>query len=277
MITRHHVALTIMCTLILCSALVPTSPIVILVICLGAGIGTIMPDIQMKKPHHFQIRSFAWMVTLFGSILCTPLICRIYLYLAGFAIDRKDKRLTHSIPGIVFLFAILAVLLLIPVSVFMNRAALNISAAFLGGVMIGMILHLVEDLCTRKGISPFFPFSTTRISGSIRPCDMDDRRITQFHFFDCSMAGTVLGFQYLGTWQGFSVFPLCLFGLGSCLVMMIWSSDAEIRPENDRDRAPVITPLVMLDPISFPGKPRYSLQGLMMGVYYFNHIEQGNQ
>ena len=273
MITRHHVALTIICTLILCSAQVPASPIFILVICLGAALGTILPDIQMKRPRRFQIRTFAWGVTRFGSILCTPLICLVYRHLTRLTIDPCDKRVTHSVPGILCLFTILAVLLIIPVSIVSGRTTQDIVAVFLGGVLLGLILHLVEDLCTKKGISPLFPFSTTRISGSIRPCDENDRRIAQFHYFDCSMAGVILCFQCFTTWQGSSVVPICLFGLGSCLGMMVWSSDVEIRPENERDKAPVIVPVVMLDPISFPGKPRYSTQGLMMGVYYFNHLE----
>ena len=270
MITRHHIALTVMCTLILCSALVPGSPILILVICLGAGIGAILPDIQMKKPQHFQIRTFAWVITLFGSIICTPLICRFYRYLTGFTAGTRDKRLTHSVPGIVFLWIILAVFLLIPASLLVNRAGLDTSAAFLGGVMFGLILHLIEDLCTRKGITPLFPFSTARISGSIRPCDTIDRRIAQFHYYYFSVAGIILGFQYLGAWQATSGMPICLFGLGSCLGMMIWFSDAEITPEDPGCWAQATLPFVQLDPISFPGDPRYPTVGLMMGVYYYN-------
>ncbi|MEI7649206.1 MAG: hypothetical protein WCJ47_05790 [Methanomicrobiales archaeon] len=47
MITRHHVALVILCNTILCSALVPFDPVLILVICLGACTGAIQSDIQM--------------------------------------------------------------------------------------------------------------------------------------------------------------------------------------------------------------------------------------
>ena len=184
MITRHHIALTLMCTLIVCSAIVPASPLSVLVICLGACTGAILPDIQMKRPKRFQLRTFAWIITLVGSALCTPLVCQVYRSVAGYTIDPKDKRVTHSVPGILALSVILALSLLIPVSVLASREANEIAAAFLGGVMMGMVLHLIEDLCTKKGISPLFPFSTTRISGSIRPCDKTDRRITQFHLFD---------------------------------------------------------------------------------------------
>lgn len=277
MITRHHLALTILCSLILCSAVVPGSLLFTLVICLGAGIGTILPDIQMKKPHHIKARTVAWTMTRFSSIVCTPLMCRGYRHLAGLTIDPNDKRLTHSIFGIISLFLVPSAMILIPVSVLMDRAAIVISAAFLGGLLLGLILHLAEDLCTRKGISPFFPFSTLRISGSIRPCDGTDRRIAQFHYFDCSITGVICCFLYSGSSPGAFIMPASIAGLCACLGMMIGSSDVEIRSENERDGAPAIVhQAVMLDPISFLGTPRYSTQGLMMGVYYYHAHNTSN-
>ena len=269
MITRHHIALTLMSTLILCSALVPTLPVIILIICTGAGTGAILPDIQMKRPHRFQVRTLAWGITRFSRVLCTPLLCRVYQHLTGQNLDPGDKRLTHSVPGILFLWAVFAVFLLGPVSILMNQAALELSFATLGGVMLGLILHLIEDLCTRKGITPIFPFSTTKVFGSIRPCDSTDRRIGQFHYYDCSVAAIILAFQYMGTGPLILAESLCLFGLGSCLGMMILSSDVEIIAEDPKDGVPVALPQVLLDPIFFLGKPRYPTTGLMMGVYFF--------
>jgi len=265
-----------MCTLILCSALVPASPILILIICLGAGIGSLLPDIQMKKPQCFQIRTFAWIVTRFGSSTYTPVICRVYYVMYGLTQKPGDKRLTHSIPGILSLWAILATFRLIPSFILMGNATVGFPAAFLGGVMMGLILHLVEDLCTKKGITPFFPFSTTRISGSIRPCNTSDRRIAQFHYYDCSVAGIILGFQYLGMWQGFSVIPVCLFGLSSCLGLMIWSSDIEISNDSDKRSRPATPHRVLSDPATALGNPSDSSSGLLMGVYYFNKSERWN-
>jgi membrane-bound metal-dependent hydrolase YbcI (DUF457 family) len=192
--------------------------------------------------------------------------------MTGLAFDRKDKRLTHSVLGIVLLWAILATVLLVPVAI-LDRTAIDIPVVFLAGLMFGLVLHLFEDLCTRKGITPLFPFSTGKISGSIRPCDKSDMRIAQFHYYQCSVAIIVLGYQFLGTWQEFAVIPLSFFGLASCLGMMIWSSHAGIVTEDPRDETPAALPQVLLDPISFPGTPRYPLSGLMMGVYYYNQKE----
>ena len=274
MITRHHVALTILCSLILCGALAPSDPVLITVICLGASIGAILPDIQMKKPRGIQIRTMAWGVSRFSIIIYTPVICRLYQALWGRTCDPGDKRLTHSIPGILFLWAIIAPFLLVPVFILWGDTTLHFPAALLCGVMLGMVLHLIADMCTRKGITPLFPFSTTKVSGSIRPCDTTDRRIAQFHFYDCSVAGIILGFEYLGSLQGIASEPLCLFALGSCLGIMIWSSDVGISREYTGYRLKEILTPVLSDPFVIQWKADHPASGLQMGVYYFNNSER---
>lgn len=274
MITRHHVALTILCTLMLCGALVPSNPVLITVICTGACIGAIIPDIQMKKPQGFRIRSIAWVVSRFSSTVFTPLICRLYHALWGCTCDSGDKRLTHSVPGILFLWAVLAGFLFLPAFIIIGSTALHLPAAFLCGTMLGMVLHLVEDMCTRKGITPLFPFSTTRVSGSIRPCDTTNRRIAQFHFYHCSVVGIILCFQYFDNLQGIASVPLCLFGLGSCLGLMIWLSDVKISCEYSGDPTKKIGTSVESDPLIVLWKADHSSPGHMMGVYYFNKNEQ---
>ena len=257
MITRHHVALSIICTLILCSALVPADPVLIIVICAGACTGAILPDIQMKKPQGYQIRTLAWMVTRFSRFVFIPMICRAYGAIPGYTSQPGDKRLTHSVPGVISLGSVIAGFLFVPASIITGSVSWMLPTGFLCGVMLGMILHLVEDLCTRKGITPFYPFSNTRIYGSIRPCDTADRRIAQFHFYDCSVACIILGFDFLGTWHGAASVPVCVFALASCLGMMIWSSDVRISREPVRELVTGEATHVRLDR-SIPENPEHS-------------------
>jgi len=247
----------------------PFDPVLIAVICTGACTGVILPDLQMKKPQGFQVRSVAWLISRFSTVVFIPLICRLYHTLWGHIIHGGDKRLTHSFPGIVCHWVIFAVFLPVPAFILMGSTSPSLPAAFLCGVMLGLVLHLIEDLCTRKGITPFFPFSTMTVSGSIRPCDTTDRRIAQFHYYSCSVAGIILGFQYLGNGRGIESLPLCLFGMGSCLGMMIWSSDVSISRESPGDPVNEIRSPVLLDPFIVQWKASHSPSGLMMGVYYF--------
>lgn len=268
MITRHHLVLTSLCALIVCSALVPSDPLLSLIICAGAMGGTILPDIQMKKPRGLQARTVAWAITRFSSAVCTPLICRVYRGRRGRTCDPADKRLTHSVPGILVLQATFAAFLLVPAYFLTGGTALHLPAFLLCGTMLGLVLHLVEDLCTKKGITPLFPFSITMLSGSIRPCDTTDRRIAQYHLYDCTVACIILGFQHLGPLQGIAAVPLCLFGLGSCLAMMVWSSDVRVTREPVGIPAgPVSSPLLS-DPFIRTWRREHPAAGLEMGVYY---------
>lgn len=195
-------------------------------------------------------------------------------YLIWIHTTTRDKRLTHSVPGIFFLWLILAAVLLIPVMLAMGSTARYLMAAFLGGVMLGLVLHLLQDLCTRKGITPLFPFSTVKVAGSIRPCNTTDRRIAQFHFFHCSVAGILTGLQIIGDWQVTPSLPLCILALGSCLGMMIWSSDVELPHEPDGNGFTPVPLTVLSGSGVILGNPEESSSGLLMGVYYFNKSER---
>jgi membrane-bound metal-dependent hydrolase YbcI (DUF457 family) len=274
MITRHHIALTILCTMILCSALVPPDPVIILIIYAGAAIGAILPDIQMKKPRIFRTRTIAWMVSRFSSSIFTPIICRLYRNLWGRTCDPLDKRLTHSVPGILFLSMMSAGILLVPTIILTGSSAMNIPMAFFCSILLGLVLHQTEDMCTYKGITPLFPFSTMTIAGSIRPCDTADRRIAQFHFYHCSMAGIILGFQYLGGLHGVASVPICLFGLCSCRGMMIWSSDIRISREYTGDPVPKNPYPDPAGSFHRPVENRSYGNGTPEGSLFFNKNEQ---
>jgi hypothetical protein len=252
--------------MILCSALLPSDPALILTIVSGALAGAVLPDIQMKRPRDAPARTIAWIVTRFATAICVPLMCRMYPALTGHEISPRDKRLTHSVPGILFVWGIAAGILFVPAAVLAGGRAASFSAAFLEGLMLGLVLHLAADLCTRKGIAPAFPFFTASISGSIRPCDTTDRRIAQFQIFHGSVAGIIMAYQYLDTGQEAVSVPVCIFALGSCLAMMIWSSDPAITREYTGK--PVHVPPAA-DPFVTSWRNEHALSGLMMGVYCF--------
>ena len=181
MITRHHLSLTLLSTLILCCAFFRGNLILSGIVVTGALAGAILPDIQMKKPSRFRAIMLAYGITRFTDRLCVPVMHAVYGSFLKRSFDPKDKRLTHSLLGITFIFMSIAVILIIPAGVVKNPVIDSLIGIFIGGLVLGLLLHLVLDVCTRKGISPFFPFNTYHLKGSIRPCDAGDRRIVYFH------------------------------------------------------------------------------------------------
>jgi hypothetical protein len=93
---------------------------------------------------------------------------------------------------------------------------------------LGRVFHLDTDLCTQKGLRPFFPFSDTRVHGSIRPCNRYDNRIFRF----CVQHGTirfiVLIIQGEALLQAKSGTILCIAGTGACIVSMFFLSAIRI-------------------------------------------------
>ena len=228
MITRHHLALVLMCTLILGMALFPSEPVTLGVLVAGSCIGAILPDIQMTKPKKICVRTIIWCITRISSVLFVPILQVLSRIVNGVSFSPADKRLTHSVPGILIIGAIITGLSTIPVLILIPSPVPFLLIAFPAGVMIGLVLHLFEDACTRKGIAPFFPFSTIRIAGSIRPCDRADSRIAQYHFHHCSMAFVIFALHFSGAWPESMSVALSLFALCSCLAMIVWFSDVRI-------------------------------------------------
>lgn len=232
MITRHHLALALMCALIVSSAFFFSNPGLMLLVTAGTCIGVLLPDIHMTRPKHFKLRSFAWLIVQFPRRICAPILCRIYAHTYHPVQDPGDKRLIHSLPGALFVFACTAALLLVPTYVIGNSFVTGEIFVFLAGVILGISLHLIEDLCTRKGIFPLFPFSAWTIAGSIRPCDRTDPRIGQYHIQHCTVLLVFFGLDSTGLLAPPMFMLLSVFGLSVCLATMIWFSDVAVRRGN---------------------------------------------
>jgi hypothetical protein len=244
MITRHHLSLVFICTLMLGIMVFPRDLPLLCILVTGSCIGTLLPDVQIKVSANRIFLMPAWFLTRFSTLICIPVMRRIYHTLNYKIPDRGDKRLTHSIPGILIIALSIAVLSAVPVIVDWIAPVPLFAVVFSLGATLGLVLHLVEDACTRKGIAPLFPFSTIRISGSIRPCDKADSRIAQYHFHHCSVAMVIIVLHLLGVWPQSASVLLGLFALSSCLAVMIWLSDVRIETcclpkENSRTAYPV--------------------------------------
>ena len=225
MITRHHVMLVLLSSLIVSSAIMTSDPGLAFLVVVGAVIGAILPDVQMKRPRDSPLRTIAWAVVRAGRLVCMPVIC--FIFEKGFNIPAKtdDKRVTHSVVGLIICFLILSSIATCLVLLLPYWVSPIPVIALLAGVLLGFLLHLIEDMCCRRGVLLFYPFSDLVIYGSIRPCDVLDRRITGFHVYH----GMVL-FFFLVFLDAFTL-PLSLLigvsfiAIGICVLTMAWQSE----------------------------------------------------
>ncbi len=234
MLTRHHVLLGLLCSFIFGSAIAVFNPSLAVLVTAGAGIGVILPDIHMKRPKKSILLTIAWGIVQAGRLICMPVMCILYSRIFNIATEPGDKRLTHSIPGIFLYFTILAGIAYVLVSLFKNDIPVSLVMGFLGGILLGMFLHLAEDLCTRKGISPFYPMNDIKIFGSIRPCDVMDNRILRFHIYHGSILFFFLVFQFAMRWSGYYPIAFGFLGISICIVSMVCQSDVRITLKENR-------------------------------------------
>ncbi|MDD1689949.1 MAG: metal-dependent hydrolase [Methanoregula sp.] len=228
MITRHHLVLVLLCSIIISSAIVDFDPFLAVLVSIGMGIGAIIPDIQMKRPKNNPLRMIAWGMVQAGRRTCIPVICFVYQRFFKTPAKPDDKRVTHSIIGILLYFIMLAAIAYILIMLFKNTIPVILVMGLLAGLLSGMLLHLAEDLCCRKGICLFYPFNDTRIYGSIRPCDVLDKRILGFHVYHATVLFFFLVIQSAIHVSLYEMIAISMFSIGLCVVSMIWQSEVRI-------------------------------------------------
>jgi membrane-bound metal-dependent hydrolase YbcI (DUF457 family) len=235
-ITRHHISLAIGSIIILYFPLIAIHPSVL--IALGAGVcaGVVVPDIQMKKPRQIRAIYFAWAIIQIFKRTILSLYVFLYRNILGIYPMSDDKRLTHSLPGLFFIAGLIGIVIVFLARVFPSSYPVHALKIFLAGIVMGLILHFLEDICTKKGLCLFYPFSESYwIAGSIRPCNKSDNRIRLFHIQMGIVIIGILLFYYTGFCPGYLKWPMSIATLCVCIVMMLYHAEVRIDSENSVD------------------------------------------
>jgi hypothetical protein len=219
--------LVLICSMIVSSVIVRVDLVAAVMVTAGAGAGAILPDVQMKRPKNSPLRKIAWGIVQAGRYICMPIISTVFQRFFNTPAESNDKRLTHSVIGAFLYFSILAAIALCPIILFPAKVPVLPIMALIAGLLVGIGLHLTEDMCCRRGILPFYPFSSVMIYGSIRPCDILDPRILGFHIYH----GIILFFFMIlidAINLPVTVMLSCsLAAVGICVTSMCWQ--AEVR------------------------------------------------
>lgn len=234
MITRHHLVLTLICGSFFCIAVAGTDPWILVFLMAGTCTGTILPDIHMKRPSKTRLLTVAWFIVQSGRKIAVPVMCRILNLLPGIRVSPGDKRITHSVFGIVLSGTIyaspaFAVAVLVP-----GCNGGLIALALSVGLFLGMIIHLCQDLCTRKGIAPLYPFCELNLHGSIRPCDIHDPRIPRFHVQHCAVLLVFQSILFLAVLPDLVILLSGFLATALCTGWMVLQSDVQVDRNADQ-------------------------------------------
>ena len=228
MITRHHISLAFGSMLILYFPLVSVNPVVLAVIALGVCTVAVLPDIHMKKPTGFRALTVVWfLIQIFRK---TVISFYLLLFRHVFRMQpEEDKRLTHSLPGLLYLTGLIGVGIALLMHAYPAYPDLLYPRMFLAGIIIGLLFHFVEDCCTKKGLVPLYPFNESyRIAGNIRPCNTEDSRIRQFHFQALVILAAIVLLYATGLCPEFLKWPVSIAALITWIAVMFYSAEVRI-------------------------------------------------
>ncbi len=229
MITRHHLGLAFGSMLILYFPVIFADFVVLAAIASGVCIGVVLPDIQMKKPRTFRALSLAWILVQVFKRTVLYLNIHLYQYIFRIQPESDDKRLTHSLPGVVFLTGMIVCILVIIMWAFPAPLATHSLKFFLAGIIAGLVFHFLEDTCTKKGMYPFYPFNETyHISGSIQPCNTKDPRIRLFHIQAIAIVVAIILLYGSGLCPEYLKWPVSVSAMGICILLMIYKAEVRV-------------------------------------------------
>lgn len=157
-----------------------------IVVLLGAGIGSLIPDVDAEdaavfhrnirgingdvgKFINFSIGSF---LPYFGYttkyLIYKPAVKTFNLITPKkYSFQEKHRSFTHSILGVLTMTAVTGIYL----SILMTMAGITASVTlliFLTAYMTGALLHMLQDSCTKTGIAWNSPFSRTKLKGQLK-------------------------------------------------------------------------------------------------------------
>ena len=229
MITRHHLGLAFGSMSILYFPLFSQNPLAFAAISAGVCTGVVLPDIQMKRPRRSGALFLAWLLVQVFKKSVLNMYLFLYRQTLGINPPAGDKRLTHSLPGLLFLTGILGSPIILILWMFPADQGFHQIRIFLAGIIMGLLLHFVEDTCTKKGVYPFYPFSETcRIAGSIRPCNRNDPRIRLFHLYLGLGIIAIFLLYCTGICPEYLKWPVSIAALGGYTVLMLHHADVRI-------------------------------------------------
>jgi membrane-bound metal-dependent hydrolase YbcI (DUF457 family) len=190
-------------------------------------IGSLLPDSDCGgkpklyydfKPIYFMMLPISWIVVkLFKS---THLKHKLNL---KYEVNNEHRGIMHSPIGVFISTIFLTLIILVFVLIIQSFNILFILAVFFG-LLIGQLLHLLEDSCTVSGINWKFPFGTKNLNGTImtfegKEINKKDIRTMYYSYILYAISGLIfIGFAF----QKINRNILVLYSIILILVFIAW-------------------------------------------------------
>lgn len=209
MLGRHHISLSVGTVAVAVLPFFSLYPIPVLLVLTGTAIGSLIPDADSPDAaiFHNEVKGLSggYSNLLNATAVLNPIFGFVTKYLIykpavkfydlvifdQYEIEERHRGFLHSFLGI-GTATVLTTVYLIPVLLVLDLVWFAGVGLFIAGYIVGAVLHLLEDSCTKSGIQWNFPFQTWKIKGQITTTARPEDMVYQRKFL------TVLGFGAFG-------------------------------------------------------------------------------
>lgn len=218
MLSRDHFMLSILSVIILFGWLFFQNALFFLAISLGVFVGCFLPDTDLPRSKIDHMKGVPGFFGVITKHILNPLVALFFEWVLKKPIDRGHRGITHTVYGISTYCLLIEGAGLLGILVLGWWQFIAGFSLFVFGLFFGGILHLMEDACTKTGVSPFYPINEGRkYSGTISTYDVNEMRPKLFTFI--LLAGAVILFVL----QVYSGLPMVvMIGLSVAFFFIFW-------------------------------------------------------
>jgi membrane-bound metal-dependent hydrolase YbcI (DUF457 family) len=198
MLAEDHLKLSVFSSVILFGWLIFQNAMIFAAILGGVVIGCFLPDTDLPKSKIDSMKGIAGFFGIISKHILNPLVTLIFEFLLKQPIDQRHRGITHTIYGILT-YCLLIEVISLPILFWSGMwGSFIIYSFFVFGLLFGGILHLMEDSCTKTGITPFYPLNQIKkYSGNISTFDPNERRPKYYFMLLLMITGFLLYIQFI--------------------------------------------------------------------------------
>ncbi|MCZ0863137.1 metal-dependent hydrolase [Methanocorpusculum vombati] len=158
-----HIGISLGVAFLIISPILISQPVISVLFLIGVIIGSLLPDADASDSKMYYMSE----IVLAFALLMKPIVylTRSVYKLLHIHYDSRHRKSLHTILGITISVIMLSLLINIVVLLIGLWTPLLIPLCI--GLYVGSIFHLIEDCCTKSGLSPLLPFSDRHFSGKI--------------------------------------------------------------------------------------------------------------
>lgn len=237
MLGRHHLLLSVATVSLVVAPLFIHHPLPVLLVLAGTAIGSVIPDADSPDATVFHqevrglngsagepLQAVAAFFPAFGYVtkylIYKPAV-KLYdsLVFEEYDIEERHRGFLHSFLGlgtatVITGIYLVAILLVLGLSVTLSLLA------FLAAYLVGALLHLAEDSCTKTGIQWNYPFQEWELKGQLTTTATPEDVKYQNGFL--VLLGSLAGSSFLLSATTTDIPPIALSLFGAVLAAVLW-------------------------------------------------------